>query len=90
MSLNADRCSGDIRFDRAVPVIQTPVDNRAIVDKHLPDLDQEWRSTVERLVAVILGALAHAEHDRKWGQLTFTSVGTGITGSARFHPARRQ
>ena len=65
----------DIRFDRAVPVIQTPVDNRAIVDKHLPDLDQEWRSTVERLVAVILGALPHAEHDRKWGQLTFTCDG---------------
>jgi hypothetical protein len=27
---------------------------------------------VERLVAVILGELPHAEHDRKWGRLTST------------------
>jgi hypothetical protein len=51
------------------------VNERAIVDQHLPDLDQEWRSTVERLVAVILGELPHAEHDRKWGRLTFTRDG---------------
>jgi hypothetical protein len=51
------------------------LDERAIVDKHLPDLDQEWRSTVERLVALILGELPHADHDRKWGQLTFTRDG---------------
>jgi hypothetical protein len=48
------------------------VRERAIVDKHLPELDQRWRSTVERLVALILGALPHADHDRKWGRLTFT------------------
>ena len=48
---------------------------RAIVDKHLPDLDQQWRSTVERLVALILGAIPHADHARKWGQLTFTRDG---------------
>jgi hypothetical protein len=51
------------------------VHERAIVDKHLPDLDQQWRSTVERLVALILGELAHADHARKWGQLTFTRDG---------------
>jgi hypothetical protein len=51
------------------------VDDRAIVDKHLPELDQEWRSTVERLVAMILGELPDAACDRKWGQLTFTCDG---------------
>jgi hypothetical protein len=51
------------------------VDERAIVDEHLPDLDQDWRTTVERLVEVILGELPHAERDRKWGQLTFTRGG---------------
>ena len=48
---------------------------RAIVDEHLPDLDQQWRSTAERLVALILGELPHADHARKWGQLTFTRDG---------------
>jgi hypothetical protein len=51
------------------------LDERAIVDKHLPDLDREWRSTVERLVGLILGELPDADHDRKWGQLTFTREG---------------
>jgi hypothetical protein len=51
------------------------VHERAMVDKHLPDLDQQWRSTVERLVALILGELPHADHARKWGQLTFTRGG---------------
>ena len=48
---------------------------RAIVDEHMPDLDEQWRSTVERLVALILGELPDAEHDRKWGQLTFARDG---------------
>jgi hypothetical protein len=48
------------------------VHERAIVDQHLPELDEHWRSTVERLVALILGELPDADHDRKWGQLTFT------------------
>jgi hypothetical protein len=51
------------------------VHERAIVDEHLPDLDQRWRSTVERLVGLILGELPHADHARKWGQLTFTRDG---------------
>jgi hypothetical protein len=51
------------------------VHERAIVDKHLPDFDQRWRSTVERLVALILGELAGADHARKWGKLTFTRDG---------------
>ena len=48
---------------------------RAIVDQHLPDLDARWRATVERLVALILAELPHADHARKWGQLTFTRNG---------------
>ncbi len=44
----------------------------AIVDQYLPDLDQRWRPTAERLVEVILGELPDAQHERKWGQLTFT------------------
>jgi hypothetical protein len=51
------------------------VDERAIIDEHLPDLDQGRRSTAERLVEVILAELPDAEHERKWGQLTFTREG---------------
>jgi hypothetical protein len=51
------------------------VHERAVVDQHMPDLDDQWRSTVERLVALILGELSDAEHDRKWGRLTFTRRG---------------
>jgi hypothetical protein len=48
------------------------VHERAIIDQHLPDLDDRWRATVERLVEVILGELPDAQYERKWGQLTFT------------------
>jgi hypothetical protein len=51
------------------------VDERAIIDRHLPDLDDVWRSTVERLIEVILGELPDAQHERRWGQLTFTRKG---------------
>jgi hypothetical protein len=51
------------------------MDARAIIDKHLPDLDEGWRPTVERLIDVIFGELPDAQHDRKWGQLTFTRGG---------------
>jgi hypothetical protein len=43
-----------------------------IVDTHLPDLEREWRPTVERLIEVIMGELHDVQHARKWGQLTFT------------------
>jgi hypothetical protein len=48
---------------------------RTIIDKHFPDLGQELRATAERLVQVILAELPNAEHERKWGQLTFTCEG---------------
>jgi hypothetical protein len=51
------------------------VDERAIIDQHLPELDDVWRSTVERLIEVVLGELPDAQHARKWGRLTFTREG---------------
>jgi hypothetical protein len=48
---------------------------RAIVEEHLPDLDQTRRTTAERLIEVILGELPDAQHQRKWGRLTFTRAG---------------
>ena len=48
------------------------MDPALIVDTHLPDLDREWRPTVERLIEVIMGELPDAQHERKWGQLTLT------------------
>jgi len=47
----------------------------AIIEKGLPDLQPGWRSTVERLIEVILGELPDAQHERKWGRLTFTREG---------------
>jgi hypothetical protein len=51
------------------------MDERAIIDKHLPRLDEGWRPTVARLIEAILGELPDAQHERKWGQLTFTRDG---------------
>jgi hypothetical protein len=51
------------------------MDEQAIIDKHLPDLDEGRRPTVEHLIEVILGELPDAQHERKWGQLTFTREG---------------
>lgn len=48
------------------------MDTGTMVDAHLPDLDHERRPLVERLIEVILDELPDAQHDRKWGQLTFT------------------
>jgi hypothetical protein len=51
------------------------MDERAIIDTHLPDLDDRWRPTVERLIEVIFCELPDAQHERKWGRLTFTREG---------------
>ena len=48
------------------------MDGRAIVDQYLPDLAQQLHSTAERLVEVVLRELPDAQHDRKWGRLSFT------------------
>jgi hypothetical protein len=51
------------------------VNEGAIIEQHLPSLDQEWRSIAERLVQMILGELPDVQYERKWGQLTFTRNG---------------
>jgi hypothetical protein len=51
------------------------VEARAIVKQHLPDLEQGRRTSAERLIEVILDQLPDAQHQRKWGRLTFTRGG---------------
>jgi hypothetical protein len=43
-----------------------------IVATHLPELDERSRATLERLIDLILDVLPDAQHERKWGRLTFT------------------
>jgi hypothetical protein len=50
-------------------------EQREIMATHLPELDERWRSTVERLIEVVFEVLPDADHERKWGQLTFTRGG---------------
>ena len=38
-------------------------------------LDERLRPTVERLINVVVEVLSDAEHQRKWGRLTFTRNG---------------
>lgn len=46
-----------------------------IVATDLPELDERSRTTVERLIDLILDVLPDAQHERKWGRLTFTREG---------------
>jgi hypothetical protein len=46
-----------------------------IIATHLPELDEQSRPIVERLIEVVLDALPGMQHERKWGQLTFTREG---------------
>jgi hypothetical protein len=48
------------------------VDAAAIVDAHLADIDPAWRPTAERLIGMIVEEVPDAQHERKWGRLTFT------------------
>lgn len=43
-----------------------------IVANHFPGLDESSRPIVERLIDLVLEVLPDAQHERKWGQLTFT------------------
>jgi hypothetical protein len=65
------------------------MDKRAIIDKHLPGLDEGWRPTVQRLIEVILGVLPDAQHERKWGQLTFTREGDWHHWIAAISPTKK-
>jgi hypothetical protein len=46
-----------------------------IVATQLPELDERSRTTVQRLIELILDVLPDAQHERKWGRLTFTREG---------------
>jgi hypothetical protein len=39
---------------------------------YFPGLDERSRPTVERLIDVVVDVLPDAQHERKWGRLTFT------------------
>jgi hypothetical protein len=46
-----------------------------IIATHLRELDEQSRPTVERLIELVLAVLRDAQHERKWGRLTFTREG---------------
>jgi hypothetical protein len=46
-----------------------------IIATHLRELDERSRPTVERLIELVLAVLPDAQHERKWGRLTFTREG---------------
>ncbi len=48
---------------------------REIAAAHMPGLDERSRATVEVLIGLILDVLPDAQHERKWGRLTFTRDG---------------
>jgi hypothetical protein len=48
------------------------MDAQAIVDRELGELDSKLVPTAQRLVETVLGVLPDAQHEPKWGQLTFT------------------
>jgi hypothetical protein len=73
----------------AVTRIVERVDGGALVDQHLRDLDQRWRSTAERLVEVILAELPDAQPEKKWGQLTFTRAGDWHHWICAISPTRK-
>jgi hypothetical protein len=48
---------------------------REIFAECSPGLDEQSRRTGERLIELVLDLLPDAQHERKWGQLTFTREG---------------
>ena len=45
---------------------------QAVVATHLPEIEGPPRATAERLAELVLDALGDAQHEQKWGRLTFT------------------
>jgi hypothetical protein len=64
-------------------------DQGEIIATHLSELDERWRSTVERLIEVVFEALPDADHERKWGQLTFTREGDWHHWICAISPTRK-
>jgi hypothetical protein len=50
-------------------------ETQKIAAMHLPELDPQARATVERVIDLVLDVLPDAQHERKWGRLTFTRAG---------------
>jgi hypothetical protein len=50
-------------------------ERQEIIATHLPELREPLRATVGRLIDVVFEALPDAQHERKWGRLTFTREG---------------
>ena len=48
---------------------------KKIVGTHLPELTPRSRATMELVIDLILDVLPDAQHERKWGRLTFTRAG---------------
>jgi hypothetical protein len=48
---------------------------KQIAATHLPELDPRSRAAIEPLIDLILDVLPDAQHERKWGRLTFTRAG---------------
>ena len=46
-----------------------------IAATHLPELDPQSRAAAELLIDLILDVVPDAQHERKWGRLTFTRAG---------------
>ena len=56
-----------------VPPVMRETDT--ILAAYVQELDERVRATVERLIDVVVEVLPDAEHERKWGRLTFTRNG---------------
>jgi hypothetical protein len=50
-------------------------ETHSIIATYFPALDERSRSTVERLIDVVVDVLPDTENARKWGRLTFTRNG---------------
>jgi hypothetical protein len=46
-----------------------------MIATYFPALDEQSRSTVERVIDLVFDVLPDTEHSRKWGRLTFTRNG---------------
>jgi hypothetical protein len=62
---------------------------REIVATQFPELDERSRSTVERLIEVVFASLPDVQHERKWGQLTFTREGNWHHWICAISPAKQ-
>ena len=48
---------------------------RDLLATYFPGLDEHSRQTAERLIDLVFDVISDAQHERKWGRLTFTRNG---------------